>query len=336
MTFKKLRSYQVQWAEKAELFYFQPSISVCIWNDSRKESWQGTCNQSSKCILPLESGWQLVQPVQLGISSFTGLSLALSLGIQWPQCPCWPWQQRVLAPLEMQPRGRLLFLGGVISVSKKWSANSPGSIKSRDWRNNCLCRVQRKDASAEWKPLARQVDSGGSGEGRSTVARDPWQGREAGRVKGILLSWVGRDPPEALLVRLGEQRENVEIIQQHPYRRGRITSPLPPQRRREGPSEELYPAASFLVGFSEDLGCCLVIRCLSCLPPLSDSASPEGFTQSGRGNPLNLRPGAEIAHILVCTRAVLWKCFIISSCTFIIWIRLRVIIRKSHKVTYII
>lgn len=80
--------------------------------------------------------------------------------------------------------------------------------------------------------------------------------------------------PEAVLVRLGEEGINVEIIKQHLYRRGRRSSPLPPQRRREVPSEELSPpAASSLVELSEDLGCCLVIRHLSYFPQLQLSGA---------------------------------------------------------------
>lgn len=132
--------------------------------------------------------------------------------------------------------------------------------------------MQRRDASAEWRPSARQVDSRGSGEGGGAAAHDPWQGKEAAGVNGNLQSSSAERSPEAVRVPLGEKRENVEILKQHPYRRGRITSPLPPQRR-DGPSGELSPAASLLAGFSKDLGCCLVIRYLPYFLPLSDSAS---------------------------------------------------------------
>lgn len=64
------------------------------------------------------------------------------------------------------------------------------------------------------------------------------------------------------------------MIKQHLYRRGRRSSPLPPQRRREVPSEGLSPpAASSLVELSEDLGCCLEIRHLSYFPQLQLSGA---------------------------------------------------------------
>lgn len=120
----------------------------------------------------------------------------------WLQ-PWWRRRDKCLFIINETEGGSLSFLGGVISVSKKWSANSPGGIKGSDRRNNCLCRVQRKDASAEWRPLARQVDCGRREEGeapRWPLARET---SRRGKREPVKLK-CGKIPLEAPLVLLEE------------------------------------------------------------------------------------------------------------------------------------
>lgn len=143
-----------------------------------------------------------------------------SSGIQWSSRPCWPWQGSIPTPalttaimgeerkclfiINETEGGSLSFLGGVISASRKWSANSPGSIKSSDRRNNCLCQEQRKEASVEWRPLARQVDCGRAEGGRWGSLMTPGKRKKQEGQTGNCKTQVWKDPPEAPLVLLEE------------------------------------------------------------------------------------------------------------------------------------
>lgn len=62
--------------------------------------------------------------------------------------------------------------------------------------------MQRKDASAEWRPLARQVDARRRGEAQ--LPHDPWQEKEVGEANWNLQSSSVERPPEAPLVVLEE------------------------------------------------------------------------------------------------------------------------------------
>lgn len=79
--------------------------------------------------------------------------------------------------------------------------------------------MQRKDASAEWKPLARQVD--GERRGREEVQLPMTLGKREKQEgpTGTCKALVWREPLEALLVLLEGKSENGEKVKQHPNKK---------------------------------------------------------------------------------------------------------------------